>query len=354
VKKSADYKKLIEKFGAKPFNQQLKKKLGKTHKLMKLGFIFAHRDFDKYLEMYKRGGRVAIVSGRGPSNYLHLGHLLLFEFIKYLQELLEAEVYIPLSDDEKYFFRKVRNLEEAYKYAIDNALDIISIGYDPEKTHLYVSTKTGWVYPLSVELSRHLTFSTVRATFGFTDETNPGAIFYGAVQAAHILGPTILKGYPVTVPIGMDQDTYMRLTRDIAGKIRVFKPASLYIRFLRGLTGEPMSASNPETCIFTVDDSETVKRKIWEAFTGGRATVKEQKLKGGEPDKCVIFEWLSAYYYEDLKEILEHREKCIGGGIICGECKRMLSEKIVEILVEHRRRREKYRDLLSKYFEHEI
>lgn len=354
LEKQADYDKLIKEFGAKRFSPKILEILKTRHKLIEMGFFFAHRDFDKYLEIFKRGGQVAIVSGRGPSNYIHLGHLIIFDFIRWLQSELDAEVYIPLSDDEKYVFNKVKTLEEAYKYAIDNALDIAALGYNPEKTHMYVSSRTKWVYKISLELSRHLTYSTVKAAFGLTDSVNPGVVFYSAVQAAHILMPTIKYNYPVVVPIGMDQDPYMRLTRDIAAKIKVFKPASIYARYLRGLTGEPMSASQPETCIFINDSPETIKRKVWNAFTGGRATIKEQRELGGEPEKCVVYEWLMVYEFKDVKEALEHKMKCVSGELICGVCKEKLYNALIRFVKEHYKRKDSIKNKIQDYFDHEI
>lgn len=354
LEKKADYNKLVKEFGAKPFSPEIIKAIGTKHKLIEMGFFFAHRDLDKYLEVFKKGRQVAIVSGRGPSNYIHLGHLIIFDFIKWLQSELNAEVYIPLSDDEKYVFNKVKSLEEAYRYAIDNALDIAALGYDPEKTHMYVSSRTKWVYKTSLELSRHLTYNTVKATFGLTDSVNPGVIFYAAVQAAHILMPTIKYDYPVVVPIGIDQDPYMRLTRDIASKIKVFKPASIYSKYLRGLTGEPMSASQPETCIFLNDSPEVIKRKVWNAFTGGRATIKEQRELGGEPEKCVVYEWLMVYEFKNIKEAIKHKEKCISGELLCGVCKGKLYNALIRFLQEHRRRKESIKDKIQDYFDHEI
>ncbi len=354
LEKKTDYTRLIEEFGAQPITKEIVRFFKNKNKLLEYEFFFAHRGFDEYLKAYSRGEKVAVVSGRGPSYHMHLGHLIIFGFVKWLQDQLGAEVYIPLSDDEKYVFGKVRDLNEAYKYAIDNALDIAALGFNPNKTHMYISSRTDWVYSLSIELSRHLTYSTVRATFGLTDSTNAGVVFYAAVQAAHILMPTIIHGMPVVVPIAMDQDPYMRLTRDIAGKIRAFKPASIYSKYLRGLTGEPMSASNPETCIFTTDSPELVKKKVWNALTGGRATIREQKELGGEPSKCVVYEWLMIYKFNSMKEALEHANQCTSGQLLCGECKEMLSKTLIKILEDHNRKKNKVRNELQKFFDHKI
>ena len=352
--KKTDYTRLIEEFGAKPIRDELIKYFKKPHIFILLRHFYAHRDLDIYLKRHKDGEDVAIVTGRGPSNYMHIGHLALFKFVKWLQDELNAYVYIPLSDDEKYVFGKVPTLNDAYAYAIDNALDIIALGFSEKKTKLFISTKTSEIYELSVRISRYLTYNTVRATFGLEDITNVGILFYAAVQAAHILLPTVLKGLPVLVPIGIDQDPYMRLTRDVAEELKVIKPAAIYSRYVRGLTGEPMSASKPETSVFTVDSSMEIKKKVWNALTGGQPTVKEQRKLGGNPDKCVVYEWLKLFVYNDLKKIEEHHRSCKAGELICGECKRILIDALIKMLDEHRRRKREAIKRIDKYFIHEV
>ncbi len=354
VKKS-DYERLVNEFGAKFINDEIISSFRKPHKFLLMKLFYAHRDLDLYLKERLNGRPVSIVSGRGPSNYMHIGHLVIFEFVKWLQGELDAEVYIPLSDDEKYVFGKVKSLDQAYTYAIDNALDLIALGFKEGKTFFFVSTRLSEIYELSVTLSRYLTFNTVRATFGLEGEgVNSGVVFYAAVQAAHILLPTAKKGLFVLVPIAMDQDPYMRLTRDIAVKAGFRKPAAVYSKYISGLTREPMSASKPETSVFLIDSEEEVRKKIWTAFTGGRPTVEEQRKFGGNPDICVVYEWLRVFIFKDLKTMDEHARKCRSGELLCGECKRMLADGLIKKLAEHKARKKQALRVIDRFFLHEI
>ncbi|MHA1595757.1 MAG: tryptophan--tRNA ligase [Candidatus Baldrarchaeia archaeon] len=353
VKKTTDYERLIEYFGVERIEPILNR-FKNPHRLIRRKVIFAHRDFDKILDIANLGGTFAVLSGRGPSNKLHIGHLLVYELNLYLQREYGASVYVPLSDDEKYVFRKVKNLEEAQYYALDNALDIVALGYDPKKTKFFISSEYPWVYKAAIRLSRHLTYSTVRAVFGFRDDNNPGEIFYSCIQMAHILFPEIVYGLPTVVPVAIDQDPYIRISRDVAAKLRLFKPAGLYLKYLRGLTGKPMSASEPQTCIFTTDDVEEARKKVWNAFTGGQPTIREQREKGGNPDICVVFEMFYVYFIEDDAEVERIRQDCMSGNLICGECKDRLCEYVSRFLKEHRRRREQMKDRLPEFFLHEI
>ncbi len=47
-----------------------------------------------------------------------------------------------------------------------------------------------------------------KATFGFTNETNIGMIFYTSLQSA----PCFIEDKPVLIPLGVDQDPNLFLT----------------------------------------------------------------------------------------------------------------------------------------------
>ncbi|MEM2281494.1 MAG: tryptophan--tRNA ligase, partial [Candidatus Bathyarchaeia archaeon] len=143
---------------------------------------------------------------------------------------------------------------------------------------------------------------------------------------------------------------YWRITRDIAPKLGYYKPAQIHCRFLPGLgAGGKMSASEPETSIFTIDPPEVVKRKIWNAFTGGKPTVAEQRKMGGDPAICSVFQYFYFLFEEDDSKLDERERKCRGGEILCGECKTELAERVVKFLTEHQKRREKARNIIDKF-----
>ncbi|UXD21264.1 tryptophanyl-tRNA synthetase [Ignicoccus pacificus DSM 13166] len=353
LEKSTDYERLIKVFGVSKLTEEIINELPEVHKLFKIGYFFAHRDFDKIVKRWKEGETFAILTGRGPSGGLHLGHLLIFDFVLWMQKTFKVPVFIPLSDDEKYVFKKVKNLRDSEFYAYDNALDIIALGYDERWTNFFISTKMLDVYQLAVTLSRHVTLNEVKAVFGFTDSDNPGKYFYAVVQSAHILYPTWRKGFVSLVPIAIDQDPYIRLSRDIAERVKLPKPAALHSKYLPGLTGEPMSASKPETAIFLTDKPKEIKKKIWQALTGGQPTIEEQREKGGNPEKCVVFQWLETFLLEP-KEAQELKERCKRGEQLCGDCKKMLYKGLVKKLKDHHKRKIEAIDKVERYFMHPV
>ncbi|MDH5769879.1 MAG: tryptophan--tRNA ligase, partial [Candidatus Bathyarchaeota archaeon] len=85
-----DYKKLVEKFGTqlitKDILERIKRHSGKLHMQLRRGLFFSHRDLDWILDLYEKGEKFSLYTGRGPSGSVHLGHLVPWFFTKYLQD----------------------------------------------------------------------------------------------------------------------------------------------------------------------------------------------------------------------------------------------------------------------------
>jgi len=140
------------------------------------------------------------------------------------------------------------------------------------------------------------------------------------------------------------------MTRDIAEKMGYYKPAQIHAKFLPGLgKGGKMSSSMPETAIFTIDPPEAAEKKVMAAFTGGQATVREQKEKGGDPTACSVY----AYYYflfeEDDATLVDLENDCRSGSLVCGDCKARLAKIISRFLVDFQEKREKAKDRLEDF-----
>jgi tryptophanyl-tRNA synthetase len=357
VRGKVDYERLIREFGTQPLTEQLLKRLekhtGTLHLQVRRHLFFSHRDLDTVLDLYEKGKKFVLYTGRGPSGPVHIGHMVPWIFTKHLQDAFGVRLYFQMTDDEKFVVDDESKLEDMTKYGYENALDLIALGFKPENTFIIYDVRDiDLLYDLALQVAKRITYSTARATFGFQDSTNLGWIFWPAVQAVPCFIHTKLTGenVPALIPAAIDQDPYWRITRDIASKLGYYKPAQIHCRFLPGLgQGGKMSASEPETSIFTVDEPEVVKRKVWNAFTGGKGTAAEQKKTGADPNVCTIFQYFLYLFEEDDKKLGERERKCRAGDTLCGECKKDLAERINKFLAEHQRKREKARDVLEKY-----
>jgi tryptophanyl-tRNA synthetase len=358
VKGKVDYERLIREFGTQPITEELlqiiAKYTGELHLQLRRKLFFSHRDLDVVLDLYEKGVKFVLYTGRGPSGPVHIGHLVPWIFTKHLQDKFETRLYFQMTDDEKFVVEDELKLDEARNFGNENALDLIALGFKPQNTFIIFDVKDiNLLYDIALEVAKRTTYSTARATFGFQDSTNIGWIFWPAIQAVPCFIHAKLTGenVPALIPAAIDQDPYWRITRDIAPKLGYPKPAQIHCRFLPGLgKGGKMSASEPETSIFTTDSRGVVKRKIWNAFTGGRATVAEQRKLGGDPHICTIFQYFAYLFEKDDKKLAERESKCRAGEILCGECKTELAERVNKFLAEHQRKREKAKNIVEKFY----
>lgn len=356
VQGKVDYEKLIKKFGTKPFDEKLQSRLaaltnGELHPMIRRGMVYSHRDFDKLLDFMEKGGEFALYTGRGPSGHTHLGHLVPWQFTKWLQDKFDVDLYFQLTDDEKFLLTPSLTYDGAISYAYENAKDILAVGFNPEKTHFIMNSQAGPKFrKLATEIGKRITFSTARAIFGFNESTNIGMLFHPAMQAAPCFYPSVLKNekIPVLIPAGIDQDPYWRATRDIAEKLGYTKPTALHSEFIPGLEeGGKMSASKPNTTVFTTDDAKSTTKKIKRAFTGGRATIEEQKELGGEPGKCNVYSWYRSSFEDDDQSLKTRWDDCINGDLMCGPCKIDLAGRVVKFLEVHQKKRNSVEDVIE-------
>lgn len=352
VRGKVDYTKLMKEFGIKEIDESLLKRfekiVGELHVLLRRKVFFAHRDFDKVIEDLENGKEIFLYTGRGPSGKMHIGHILPFYFTKWLQEKLNVNVYIQITDDEKFLVKRNLKWEDVDKFAKDNIKEIVSVGFDPNKTFIFRNSEyISHIYKLAIKIARKITFSTFKAVFGLQNSSNVGIIFFPVLQMV----PCFFEKKRVLIPAAVDQDPYWRVQRDIAESFGYPKSAQIHAKFIPSLLGidEKMSSSKPETCIFLDDDEETVRKKIFRhAFSGGQPTVELHRKLGGNPEIDVSFQWLYMFFEQDDKKIKEIEEKYRNGELLTGELKEILIEKINKFLKEHRKRRKMADKLVNK------
>lgn len=352
VEGDIDYDRLVKKFGTEKISSDLLGRIrqvaGGDHFMLRRGIFFSHRDMGRILDDYGKGNKFFLYTGRGPSGHTHIGHLVPWVFAKWIQDAFDVDMYFQLTDDEK-FYSKDTSLEETEKFAYENALDFIALGFSPKNTKIVINTKNiRTLYPIAARVAKKINFSNTKATFGFTNETNIGMIFYTSLQSA----PCFIEDRPVLIPLGVDQDPHFRLTRDIAPKIGKTKPALIHNIMVPGLEGPggKMSASDENGTIYTTDSPEAVEKKINRyAFSGGQPDVELHRKHGGDPDIDVSFQYLRIFFEPDDAKLKAIHDDYRSGKMLTGELKAILIEKINGFLKVHQERREKARGLLEQF-----
>ena len=366
--KELQYDKVIKKFGCSPLSEDLIEKFEKltghkAHHFLRRGIFFSHRDFSVMLEFIEKKKPIYLYTGRGPStDAMHLGHLLPFIMTKWMQDVLKCPLFIQITDDEKFFYQKPENeqydLDYFTKIGDQNIMDIIAVGFDPERTFIFKDTEyISHLYPNICRFQKLINYNQIKGIFGLNGSENSGKVAYPAIQAA----PCAPSCFPhvfsnnealCVIPMGIDQDPYFRMTRDVTSKLKLNKPVCIYSKFFPALQGfkSKMSSSDPNSAIFLNDKAKTIKDKINKyAFSGGKATLEEHRLLGGDTTVDIAYFYLK-YFHEDDKYVEEVGEKYRKGELLTGELKKLTIDLLQKVVGGHQERKSKVTEEVLRTF----
>ncbi|RKO99138.1 hypothetical protein CXG81DRAFT_30288 [Caulochytrium protostelioides] len=343
-----DYTLLIKHFGTRPIDAALLARFERLtgvapHRFLRRGIFFSHRELSHILDCHEQGKPWYLYTGRGPSSgAMHVGHMVPFIFCKWLQDVFHVPLVIQLTDDEKFLFKQELKMDAALRFANENAKDIIAFGFDPANTFIFsnLSYMNPDFYQNVVRIQKCITTSTSKAAFGFKDMDNVGKLAFVAVQAcpafsstfphvfgpksnAHCLTPYFIANGAVVHNCAIDQDPYFRLTRDVAARLKLRKPALVHSKFFPALQGHgtKMSASDPNSAVYLSDTPAQIKNKIRKhAFSGGQVSREEHARLGGNPDVDVAYAYLT-FFLDDDAELADLEARYRQGTLTTGEMK---------------------------------
>ncbi|GJM95496.1 hypothetical protein PR202_ga12238 [Eleusine coracana subsp. coracana] len=318
-----DYDKLVDQFGCQRIDAALVDRIARLtarppHRFLRRGLFFAHRDLSEVLDLYERGEKFYLYTGRGPSSEaLHLGHLIPFMFTKYLQDAFKVPLVIQLTDDEKFLWKNL-TVEECKRLARENAKDIIACGFDVERTFIFSDFEFvgGKFYENMVKISKCVTCNKAVGIFGFSPEDPIGKYSFPPVQAA----PSFPSSFPhlfggnnqlrCLIPCAIDQGENTK-----------------------------MSASDPNSAIYVTDTPKEIKNKVNRyAFSGGQDSIELHRKLGANLDVDVPIKYLN-FFLEDDDELERIKTEYKEGRMLTGEVKQRLVEVLSGMVARHQRAR---------------
>ena len=239
---STDYSRIIEKFGLSSMDGV---SIDSPSRLHRRGVVFAHRDLDMTLSAKKSGDPFGVLTGLMPSGRMHLGHSLVIDQVNWFQEQ-GGDVTIAVADLESTATRGI-SLAEGRKIAAEEYVSYYAaLGLDPEKTTVYIQSERSVVQKLGFQLGKRTNLSELEAIYGFDGSTNLAHVQAPLVQAGDILHPQ-LDEYgglrPIVVPVGIDQDPHLRLTRGLASKTNWFNVSDAKMGLQVGVSIQEDNAS---------------------------------------------------------------------------------------------------------------
>lgn len=360
VEGKVDYEKLIKQFGTERLTDELLERFAKItgkdlHPWLKRGIFFCHRSFDQFLTAYENGEPVFLYTGRGPtSDAMHIGHLIPFMFTKWLQEVFDCPLVIQISDEEKAAFKKT-DFSDIYKMGFENAKEIISLGFNPEKTFIFsnrdyrLNCKSYETFVSHMKML--VSLKEIQKIFGLNEEATIAMYdwpFYQSAAGFYQAFPHIFEGRPAycLVPHAIDQDPYFRLSRDIATKMNLIKTCTIQCTFippLTGVQGKMSSSTGKDSTLFLTDSEELLREKIKKhsfSGAGGNGTLADHKKYGGIPEVDIAYQYLR-YFENDDAVLQDLHDRFKSGEIACGEMKEKLADKIIQVVDEVKLNRSK-------------
>lgn len=218
---STDYARIRDQFGLEGVDVSRLPNPGMLHRR---GIVFAHRDLDVVLGCIERSDPFGVLTGLMPSGRMHLGHSMVIDQVRWFQQQ-GADITVNVADLEALATRGT-SLAEGRENAINEYVhNYAALGLDPSNTNVYFQSGRPAVQRLAFTLGRRTNLSEFEAIYGFRGDTNLAHVQAPLVQAGDIIHPQ-LEEYgglrPIVVPVGVDQDPHLRLTRGIAGKTHWF------------------------------------------------------------------------------------------------------------------------------------
>ncbi len=214
---SLDVEKTFAEFGIDPIAPVLKE-LPEIPYFMRRGIVVGQRDYLPIARAIRNHTPFHLLTGFMPSGHPHLGHLMLMrEVVWHTQQ--GANGYITIADREAHAVRGL-SWEKCREFGKEYLSCLFALGFEGQT---YFQSKNERLKDLAFEAATKVNFSELSAIYGFGPETALAHADSVITQVADILYPQIdREPAPTLVPVGIDQDPHIRLTRGIAHKFRMF------------------------------------------------------------------------------------------------------------------------------------
>ena len=303
-----------------------------------------------------------ILTGVRPTGPLHIGH-----FCGALQNNVAiqnagdyARMYGMIADAQA-LTDNFDDPDKVRSNVIEVALDMLAVGYNPEKSILFIQsavpelTELTFYYMNLVTVARLQRNPTVKGEVAqkekFANGLPVGFLTYPVSQAADItaFGATV-------VPAGDDQAPMIEQTNEIVHKFNsiygnVLKPVKIVMADssvaarLPGTDGNAKMSKSLNNCIYLKDSSDEIAARVKTMFTDPKHLRVDDP---GNTKDNPVFIYLSVFAkpehfaafmpeYENYAELAAHYER---GGLGDVKVKKFLNEVLQETLRPIRERRE--------------
>lgn len=225
------------------------------------GVILGHENFDKWLESFDRGEKVALVSGFMTSGNFHLGSLAVLRQMAYYQKNYNADIFIPIADLEAICVRGTKR-EDIDDRIVDFLAHFNAAGLDVHKCRIYLQTQNKEVLRRAFEFVSKTSKADMDKLYD--RDVTVGEAISSLVQVSDILYPQTMSYGSTLITLGVDEINHFIMTKHMANKLNPGSqhPSITYNRLITGLNGSKMGKSLPENSILLKDDKDSIENKL--------------------------------------------------------------------------------------------
>jgi len=307
-----------------------------------------------------RNAKPRILTGDTPTGRLHLGHWVgSLERRVALQD--SHDCYFILANVHA-FTTRAEKPDEIRADTIEIVRDYLAAGIDPKRSTIFLQSEIPTIAELTFLFSMLLGFGRVMKNPTIKDEIRIknlgdsysfGFLLYAVGQTADIL-----SFRPAGVPVGEDQVPHIEMTREVArrfnqiycgisdqidddqhvesgGVFPVPRAEVGRVARLTGTDGKNKMSKSLNNAIFLSDTPKQVQKKVNKIYTG-----RQSAEDPGDPNN-VLFQYHDAFNHDKV-QVAELRQRYEEGKVGDGEVKRILGEKINQLLDPMRERRARY------------
>jgi tryptophanyl-tRNA synthetase len=286
---------------------------------------------------------VRALSGIQPTGRFHWGN-----YFGAIRQYIELQPGDRQAADEAYYFiadlhalTTVRDPAVLRGFVRDAAIDLVSLGLDPDRAVLFVQSDVPEVTELTWLLMTVTPMGLLERCHAYKDKKNRGLPADAGLFTYPVLMAADILAYDATVvPVGEDQVQHIEVCRDLAGTFNhlygeVFTlPKPRLVEGgakVPGTDGQKMSKSYHNT-IDVFEDPGVQKKKIMRITTDSRP-LEEPK----EPGEDHLYQLFSLMAPEADRQALADLYR--RGGFGYGEVKKKLVEAAGQFFAEARARR---------------
>ena len=283
-----------------------------------------------------------VLSGIQPSGKLHIGNY--FGSISQLTKAQEnSEVFAFIANYHAQ--TSLQDGELLKGYTLQTAIDFLSLGIDPSKTHFWVQSDVPAVLELYWFLSSFTSMGLLQRAHSYKDKVAKGiAPNHSLFSYPVLMAADILLYDSEVVPVGKDQIQHIEMTRDIALRVNQFLDEEFFVvpeykveenlAVIPGVDGAKMSKSYDNTIEIFCDEKE-LKKRVSKIVTDS-TPMEDPK----EYEACNVYN--IAKHFLTSEQTLALQERYTKGGEGYGHFKAYLKEVILEHFAPYREKRAYY------------